>query len=268
MQELSIQEIRDIQINILNVFAEYCEKSKLNYFLCGGTLIGAVRHKGYIPWDDDIDVAMLRGDYEKLIESFNGFNSLYKLYNSNEMGKFPFPFSKISYEASLLKENTDEKNTYNIGINIDVFPIDTIPEDGKLQKKILGKISFQRKILNAKLIKHNRNRSIIKSSILSVGKLVFSFKSIPNVVKKINDLAISNYSFNSNKLGIIVWGYGESEIVSNEVFESIVKKEFEGNYYNVPAGYHKWLSSIYGDYMKFPPLEKQVTHHDFKAFLK
>lgn len=264
MQDIGTEELKKIQINILNVVVEFCNKFNIRYCLCGGTLIGAIRHQGYIPWDDDIDIAMFREDYEKFLNSFNGFNSLYRLYEPNNSDWYPYPFAKVSFINSVLIEANDNMPK-NIGINIDVFPLDYLPNDKKKQRNILRSIRVQRNILDIKAIKINNKRKFHKNIILKIGKFFYKNISPNQIALKINELA-TKYK-NDDKLGIIIWGYGDREIVDKEIFRDFIKIKFEKYSYNAPIGYHQWLTNIYGDYMKLPPIEKQVSHHDFKAYL-
>ena len=110
MEKLGIEEIRSIQLKILNIVADYCDKMGLTYFLGYGTLLGAVRHKGYIPWDDDIDILMPRPDYEKFIKEFNSND--YDVKSHYKDPKYPYTFAKVSYEKSILRENTDLKYSH------------------------------------------------------------------------------------------------------------------------------------------------------------
>ncbi|MDE4541321.1 LicD family protein [Thermoanaerobacterium sp. R66] len=267
MQEINLSELRKIQIDILNVVTEFCDNHGIKYFLCGGTLIGAVRHQGYIPWDDDIDIALLRNDYEYFINNFNRYNTLYKVYEPNNTDWYPYPFAKVSYENSIIDEDTDNM-PYNIGINIDVFPIDNLPDSKNKQKKLLEKILLQRNILMLKLIKINKERVFYKNIILYLGKFIFKYKKTNTIAKNITELATTYINYETNKAGVIVWGYGESEIVDKSIFNETIKMKFEDKEYSVPRGYHQWLTSIYGNYMDLPPVEKQVTHHVFRAYIK
>ncbi len=267
MRHINSKELRKIQIEILNIFTDYCKENKIKYFLCGGTLIGAIRHQGYIPWDDDIDVALLRPDYEKFVANFNEYNSLYKVYEYNNTEWYPYPFAKVSFENSILKERIDELPV-NLGINIDVFPIDILPKEEVEQTKLMNNIRRQRNILNLKLIKINSDRAFYKNTILYLGKLLYKFKTTRSLLSNIIKLATEYRYSDSHKSGIIVWGYGNREIVPSYIFREVLPMEFEGKYYDVPIGYHEWLTSVYGKYMELPPIEKQVSHHAFEAFLK
>ena len=104
MREIGIEELKEIQINILDYVDDFCKRHHIKYFLSGGTLIGAVRHKGYIPWDDDIDICMLRSDWERFVELFSKEkNTDYRVYSHLIEKSFVFPYAKVSYEKTILK---------------------------------------------------------------------------------------------------------------------------------------------------------------------
>lgn len=264
MNKIEVNELKKIQIKILNIFVEFCKENEMDYFLCGGTLIGAVRHQGYIPWDDDIDVALLRADYDKFIKKFNGYNDLFKVHTSDNTSDYPYPFAKISFVKTIIKEFIDEDS--KIGVNIDIFPVDILPDKKVDQLKLLNSIRRYRNKLSLKLIRINKNRSFFKNTILLIGKLIYKFEKSSYLSSSINKIAKGYINTNTNSMGVIVWGYGECEVVSNNIFSEVIPMQFEGEYYNVPIGYHEWLTSIYGEYMKLPPKEKQISHHAFEAF--
>ncbi|MFU0799095.1 MAG: LicD family protein [Xylanivirga thermophila] len=266
MNELEVQEVKQIQKEILDVVIDFCNKNRIKYFFCGGTLIGAVRHKGYIPWDDDIDIALLRKDYEKFINNFNSYNDLYKVYEPQNTDWYPYPFAKVTFVKSIIKEATDSM-IHDIGINIDIFPIDNVSEKKEDQKKLVKAIRRKRNVLDIKTIKINKKRAFYKNLILFIGKFIFKHKAPNDIALDIEHLATKYISCKTSKAGVIVWGYGECEIVSKKIFADTINLEFEGDKYSVPIGYHEWLSSIYGDYMELPPPEQRVSHHDFKAYV-
>lgn len=262
MREISIDEIKPIQLDILNKFADYCEKSNLRYTLAYGTLIGSIRHKGYIPWDDDIDIAMPRPDYDRFIKNFNGKYENLLVYATEINPKFRYSFAKISNEKTKLIENSNLIS--NIGINIDVFPIDGIlKEDLKRLKRQV----FYKKMLLLKIIRVNKNRSFIKNIILTLGKILLFWLPI----KVINNKMIKNskkYSFEEQDFCCnISFGGIENKILPKDYFLEYIEHRFENRSFKVIKCYHEWLKSIYGDYMKFPPIEEQVTHHDYKAYI-
>ena len=136
MKEIEIEELKRIQIGILKHLDAFCKENNLTYFMCGGTLLGAVRHKGFIPWDDDIDIMMKREDYDKLIALYpKNDNSNFKLFSYELDKSFPYPFAKMDDCRTIFEEEIND--SYKIGVNIDIFPIDYITEDLNCQHSIL-----------------------------------------------------------------------------------------------------------------------------------
>ncbi|MGC4235762.1 MAG: LicD family protein [Niabella sp.] len=265
MTELTLPEIRSIQQSILDNVTEFCEQQHLAYYLSSGTLLGAVRHKGYIPWDDDIDIMLPRRDYELLIKTFPNNNRL-RLYSHKTVKNFDYPFIKIADTSTVLQENFINK--FEIGINIDVFPMDGFPNGEQQMQKHIKRIKFYRNLLFLKGVTIREGRSWSKNLISVMSKPLLRIISGKSLVNKITQLA-TMYPFNSSaKVGMATWGYGTKEVCPRQLFEEIVKVEFEKKWYNAPQGYEQYLSGLYGDFMELPPLERRATHHSFKAFKK
>lgn len=262
VKELTEIEIKKVQLSILDFVADYCEKNKISYFLGFGTLIGAVRHKGYIPWDDDIDLLMPRPDYEKFVSMFYNENSHYKVFTNDITNSYPYPFAKVSDQRTLLVEATNA-NLKEVGINIDIFPIDGIPDNLIERERLFGKIIKIKNILFYWTIPFSSNRARYKNMILKLIKC-FDYNYF---VKKMTKFAKMYKYETAKEVAMIVWSSSKSvPNVSKEVFEEYKLEIFEGNKYRIPAGYHEWLTKVYGDYMQLPPEENRITHHDFKAY--
>lgn len=271
MKELNKNEIREIQLEILKKSVDFFEENELKYFLCGGTLLGAVRHQGYIPWDDDIDLMMPRPDYEKLkkIFSIEGFS----LIDYNTKGQnYNLPFIKIQKEGTILKELPALK--LEMGINIDIFPIDGFPNDKKelelhidILKKFINKILFK----NSNYSKQSHSvwwKSLISKISYFFKRLSTNFYSNRNISKRINKIA-GKYVFGTeNQSGIAVWGYGIKEVCPTGVFKETTEVLFEDRKYKSPKDFKTYLTCIYGDYLKLPPEKERVPHHNIKAFIK
>ena len=260
MKVMSFDELKSIQLDLLQKTADFCDNNGLRYFLCGGTLLGAIRHKGYIPWDDDIDIAMPRPDYDRFMKSFNRPENYYQVVNLDNNADYAFAFAKVFDNRTILKELHYPGSTF--GVFIDVFPADGVKEAAQIYK-----IQRLRKFLNTKKANYYK-RTLSKKIINTFGKFLLLPFSAHQIAKKIDNEA-RKYTFGSlPKAGIIVNPFGPGEMVDKSVFDSDVYREFEGREYRVPIGYDKWLRSIYGDYMQLPPVEQQVTHHTFEAWWK
>jgi lipopolysaccharide cholinephosphotransferase len=254
-------------LNILKHIDSFCAENGIKYFLSGGTMLGAVRHHGYIPWDDDIDIMMLRKDYDHFIKIYSEQNNeSYGLRSNIIDSNFPFTFSKIEDKRTLLKENTEEKVV--IGVNIDVFPIDTVPEDIKLQKKMYKKFERLRNFLLLKTISTRKGRFFMKNILLVFSHIILKVVSTSFLIKKIEENAIKYKMESSKYCGVVVWGYGIKEINLLSNWRETVMMKFEDMNAPVPIGYDNYLTSLYGDYMQLPPEEKRITHHSFEAYWK
>lgn len=259
MKKMELDYQKKTQLKILLELDTFCKNNGLKYFLIAGTLLGAVRHKGFIPWDDDIDVLMERDDYEKLINLYNIRKNKYKLLHYSINKDLLLPFVKIEDSFSELKFGLVFKGK-SAGINIDVFPLDAVPN--KLFEKffLYIKIKFYRVLINFKVIAYDKNRLFIKNFILVLGKLFLLPFGVVKICTKL-DCLVRKHKINSDSIvAALIWGTGCEE-VTEEVFDKTVQLPFEGYNFPAPIGWNKWLKVRYGDYMKLPPKELQQSHH-------
>lgn len=262
---LTSKEKKEVAYNILVKFVEFCEKNNLYYTLSGGTLLGAIRHKGFIPWDDDIDVNMPRKDFEKLRELLveEKISDNISFSDINDENNF-YPFIKL-YDNRTEQKMEDGNGV--IGIWIDIFPVDSIPENKSEQAKLIRKARFWR----AAVISLNSNLKNSKGIIKNIGKAFFKFVSIfvgkKYFVIKANENSQKFENEKTNLVGGILWGYGSGEILTKDEYFNCEKFQFRDRYFNAPKGWEKYLTGLYGDYMQLPPKEKQVSHNT-KAWWK
>ncbi len=264
MKQLTQNEGKSLQISILNYFHEFCERNNLKYYLYFGSLIGAIRHHGYIPWDDDIDIVMPRDYYESMIKLMNDEpQSQFGLVEFRCQREYYLPFAKIISKNTVLKERVIPK--YDIGIYIDVFPLDKLPRSLVHAKVIRFENKVLTRLLQMKVYpKYNNKftpRDIVKWIIMPV--------PIQTLLKIINMNAVrySNVK-NTTYVSNIVWPTYKNEILLNDWFANIEKVDFEGYRFNIPKDYDKILRSLYGDYMQLPPVENRVNKHHFDAWIK
>ncbi len=266
MKETSREEIRALQLKsleILKVFDRFCRTHKLRYFLCGGCCIGTIRHHGFIPWDDDIDVFMPRPDYERLKKLWAG-----------EMGGTKYAFCRSgshTFLRSMLTAISDEETTFikerqadldiSHGVRLEILPLDGCPDNWVLRKlQILCALTFQ--IFNLQEAPTSKGKALewIGRAMLF---LVPSQKGRVRVWRLMERL-MSRYAFDRcTKTTELCSRY---QYMVNEyphwVFEKAVFKEFEGQKFPIPLGYDTYLTMAFGDYMELPPEDKQIPKHD------
>lgn len=263
MKEIDGTQLRVIQLDILMDIDRFCRENNIRYSLCGGTLLGAVRHQGYIPWDDDIDIMMPRPDYEKFIKTYSSETD-YLIDFIKEEG-YRETFVKICREGTLMIDALLGRGGF--GVNIDLFPIDGVPEKSPL-KYVDDVLRFKEKI--AKFCPYYKimstNRGVWFAKYIVKRLTCFQFMSILHLKQKFNEMLINN-AFEDNSLaGVISGSYGYREVVDKDVFLQYDDMSFEGSYFKCIKRYDEYLTSIYGDYMTLPPEEKRLAHHYYKSY--
>ena len=257
---MELNEIQENMFEIASYFDGFCDKNKLDYMICGGTLLGSVRHADFIPWDDDFDVLMPREDFNKLLLMWKE-NDKYSLittedkeyYKVGTPAKIYIKNTRVS-EVGEVNDGMPEFNPY--GIFIDIFPADKYPDTilGRVINKYWGKI----------LLCKQFSMFPMKSRKLHFRLLLLPFKIVPSFLLKIITKKIINY-FNKNKVNYKL-GYGIDTTFDNlwlddkKLFPSEKKYNIKNRLFNGPIDYDLYLSSRFGDYMIMPPKEKQAQH--------
>ncbi|WP_051986409.1 LicD family protein [Clostridium amazonitimonense] len=263
----SLEEAQDIMLSILKEVHSICQKYGLTYFITDGTLLGAVRHKGFIPWDDDLDIAMPRNDYEIFKEiareelSKEFFMQTVDTDPNYDLYNIPL---KIRHNNSILLETGEEKKNYHNGIYIDIFAIDRVP-DTKLKRKIQKNLS--KILLNMKMkisFEDGINpKSIIRCILQLIGKII-PYKLIRKILY--STLKWSKQS----RLPLFYYGVDltfDNEFKEEEIFP-LKSMEFEGESFWAPNNPHALLTRTYGDYMELPPEDKREQHSSFIGLKK
>ncbi len=260
MKKMTLSDVQSSELDMFRHFVKICEENNLRYYLAGGTLLGAVRHNGFIPWDDDIDVLMPRPDYDKLQKLADKVKTERFFLASLELGNLNYPFAKIFDLNTEINKTFDHDETEQ-NLWIDIFPLDGLPSDEKEVKKIFRKSLTMRKMLNIQRSQDGQAKSKVKLILKPFFKRVLNlFMGIDKTVHKIDKFA-RKYDFDSYEyIGGIVWGYGPQERMLKKDYLQVVKVTFEDMEVNAPGCYKKYLTELYGDYMKLPPVEKRVTH--------
>ena len=257
------QRLRELQLIELDIFKEIdriCKNNNLKYYLIEGSLLGAVRHKGFIPWDDDFDIGMFREDYEKFLDIADGQLDIgYKLCCYKNIKNYHLPFSKVVTLNNRGFFNTESMSLkrYN-GPYVDIFPLDTSSFSmGKYQYKKFKKIRKYRDILLLKI--HYRIKFSWKRLLYFVESPFYSYKRLH---KKIYKLSTKDANKEANFIVNYASSYGlPKEIFPSCTFNDGVCFDFEGIKIRVPKNYNYILTRVYGDYMTPPPLKKRMSKH-------
>ncbi len=266
MKLIDENNLKRIELDLLKEIRDICVAQNINYSLCGGTLLGAVRHKGFIPWDDDIDIFMVRKDYDKFIDFCINNETPFKLICNKVNQKYGYLFAKVYSEQTVIREEDTYTNDFNIGVFVDIFPIDFLGDTFDKAKKHLHKTRFKRELLvacNWKNFFRSKTRAWYHEPIRYIFYILSRFFSSTNIINSIEKKYLKNKTAYS---GCICGSYRNKEILPSYIFEKYITIDFEGEPFSCIENYDAYLSSIYGDYMQLPPEEKRISHHMFTAF--
>lgn len=272
LKEMSLEELREIEIALLNHMADFCDEKSIKYFISNGTLLGGVKYGGFIPWDDDIDILLPREEYEKLVSLYEDRD--YQLMVNEKNKSYLYPFAKLCDVSTILVENGID-NGVELGVNIDIIPLDYLGSD---YKKAVRLVKINHLLSQLLLLRKKKFKTVLrdnKYSNLKKIKLILSFfvsrfMSSQFYIDKINKNSLMNKNnVSSEYVASAAWPvYEKKEVLHRHYFEDSCKVEFEGKQFSAPIGFNEYLKSLYGDYKQNPPKEKQVTHHSFVAYKK
>lgn len=262
-RQLNEEEIKEVELGVMDYIHNLCQKENINYSLAYGTLLGAVRHKGYIPWDDDVDISLKRDEYDKLYQAVLRDNDpIYKVASWENDARYPYPFYRV-YDARTVYENNYIENDIDLGICVDVFPFDYYAD---VNKEMVKLDTYRRLSVYTLYGIHSKNAGL-KNIIRYLLVLVFRLTRVKTWNKKMNLLSMQ--ANDSDSIDYLMENKRTSTKFEKTLLDKVMDSPFEDRIYKIPEASHQILSAIYGDdFMEIPPVEKRVKHDDFVAYIK
>lgn len=266
MNQLTIDELRKVQMDILNDVHAFCKTNGITYSLAGGSMLGAVRHKGYIPWDDDIDICMYRTDYDRFIQLFpDNYKGRLKLLSLERDPYWHQNYAKVYDDRTITSLDTRDVTPY--GVDIDVVPLDEVPDDFDEWKKYMRGLKFRYFIRSNKARKLSSKRSALNNiGIFLLSILLFPF-SRHQLMLWANRYVKKNNGKGYNSVFESGYGPGLKNPIPKSLINETVEWVFEDRKYMGFKDADQYLRLSFGNYMELPPVE-QRTQHSEKAYWK
>ncbi|MCI6243559.1 MAG: LicD family protein [Agathobacter sp.] len=262
---LNKKQVQKLLLSMLEDFASYCRKHGLRYYLVGGTLLGAVRHKGFIPWDDDIDVGMPRPDYERFLELTRTEPvAPYLQAISGEEYTLSNPYCELIHMQTRLERSSSRyirQKCQNLHLFIDIFPQDGWPENDREAERLAAKMKKMRYMIQNARAKIGKGTSPLRILAKTPAVLTMRLVGWQRVINCMNRIA-KTYDYDSSRyVGAVTYGiYGPGERCLHDEVVDFTEVTFEGKRYPAPGCYDRYLTQIFGDYMQLPPEDKRVDH--------
>ncbi len=271
MKELSLREIQLVEFEVLKKLAELCDKLNLRYYLFYGTLLGAVRHQGFIPWDDDVDVAMPRPDYEILLDYCAKHAeelAPYRLMNCRTDKQYIYPIARLC--DTRYQVDYEGVVEYGLGLFVDIYPLDgcgNTPEEAVAVHKMTHKAQALTSLAGLDKFKPSLSGGLLRSLAKFAGYCYVKLRGAQHFAVMADKKAMSVDYETSKYISCTVW-FDMYQWCEKDLFDPAETLIFEGHAFPVPAGADRLMQEWYGDYMQLPPQEEQVGHHYYKAYLK
>ena len=253
-QRQDINEVHHILLGIATAFHQICMKHNIPYCMLGGTMLGAVRHKGFIPWDDDMDFAVPREYYEKVTELMEQeLPQEYRCLTYTNCEQIKYPFIKIENRRTCIDDKSlDCPLEEKIGLNIDVFPLDRCDKNSWRMKRVFFYIALQT-LFFLESPTYSKPKALIKKFCKR-----FAPKDKHYFIKKLEKAMLN--AGDTGYIGNLIGRWREKESFKAEVYQNLADYPFEGITLRGPKDYDTYLTQMYGDYMRLPPKEQQLVH--------
>ena len=255
---ITLQEMQQIELGIMKAVHSFCGEHNLRYSLAYGTLLGAVRHQGFIPWDDDMDIMMPRPDYEQFLATFSlpGYTVV-----SPKDDEYHYPYAKVCDTRTFLHEEL--RNTYpKLGVFIDIFPVDGLPGKQSKQLALYRRQRIRYKLHMSMKYHFSREWSFSKNVLIAIGRTLEAIQSLHMLVLRINTQA-QCHPFGLHPHCAVLTGEKGFLPIACEAFDHLDSLCFKDSHFFSIAGYDEYLRNLYGEYQLMPPLEKRKSEHRY-----
>lgn len=269
--EITLKKIQSLELSILRDFVSICKKYNLTYFALAGTGIGALRHKGFIPWDDDIDVALPRKDYEKLLQIFEEqYPQKYTICNAEHFENYPLMTTRIMIKGTKFIEHTLKNIDCELGIFLDVYAFDNISDNNRVMKKQAQKAWFWSKLLILRqiafpVLPFTGFRQKIIHTICAIVHFILVICKIPShwIYNKCKKACCQYNNIETDRLAYFCDTNPYTNIISHRESFPLIELDFEDIKLNFPKNIDEILKNMYGNYMQLPPIEQRKNHYPY-----
>lgn len=268
LERINLDETKKVMLSIMEYFDDFCRQNGLKMWLYAGTLLGAVRHKGYIPWDDDIDVCMTREDYDKLLTLIDKIDPKYMLLEHSLNKKYKYPFAKLTLKDSLCVEFHNPKFCgVKLGIYIDIFPIDYVGDTLEVANKHCEETN-KMVWYSMQYLRHPITGNFFKRCV-RLFKRVFVFNGLfANAYLSKFNKKLRTFKEPTKYSAVPVWVNANKTILETSDYRDDTELTFEGKKFYSFKGYIRFLEKLFGNYMELPPIEQREVHGSETYLLK
>ena len=271
MKKLTNEKLKQVELNLLIEIDKICREHGWRYSLGAGTLIGAIRHRGFIPWDDDIDIMMPRTDYDQLIAHINSHVYDFGVITCENNKYYQDIFAKVYDKNTIIVESVGNTDLTNLGVFVDIFPIEGLGENEKQAKHNAKKGKLLHLILTCagmKKYSKSTNLSVLYEPIRFLVYCCTRNSNANRIANKL-DCMYKKIDFDKSEyVGTTSGSFKERTVLKRKEYTEFCEVDFEGHKFLSIKAYDKYLKNCYGDYMVLPPEERRVSHHTFEAYWK